>query len=432
MADNAEIRIVLKDEDQGKPAPSAPPPPVSPPPAQAAPQPPSQPKAGITPQEYSLLVKDFGEKQAAIVAAAQGGVVQPAQTTAAGVQQPATFSGAATPQAQAAAPAFDPNAEAQKRLEREQRQGEVQAAYDKLKPPEAEKPTPAFDPNKDAADQREAEIKREQVKAAYEGMYKDAKETKSAFDQTLDFAQQIRGTMGWVLGTFVGTGLDILAAYRKAQPAEKSGIRQEAESRNAALQQATQAAGPQTAPTGPTTQAATAASGEAATAAGTGLAVLAIGVVASVKAFQSLTSAIDSQVQKFAQYNPEIATAQAMAEVRATFGDIRRAQESAPALTQYIQAQSNFEQSFEELKTQLLTNLAPLATAIFDILGTIFHALQVGLSPLELVGDFIEWLSKAIKSILRLLGLIAAENANDQDFSFFDPRSMVFPNVAGV
>lgn len=109
---------------------------------------------------------------------------------------------------------FDPVAEAQKRLEAEQRRAAIDAEYAKLNPP---KPPPPFDPKEVARKRREAEQRRAQTDAAYKEEYGDDKPPKTQFDEILDVAAKFRGTIGGLAGTVVGSILDMVEEFRNAQ-----------------------------------------------------------------------------------------------------------------------------------------------------------------------------------------------------------------------
>ncbi len=89
-----------------------------------------------------------------------------------------------------------------------------------------------FDARAEAERMREGEIRREQIKDIYNRLYGSASEAEGAFDAVLGLAKKMRGTLGGVFGTFVGSILDVISAVHDARPERKSSARIEAERRN--------------------------------------------------------------------------------------------------------------------------------------------------------------------------------------------------------
>lgn len=98
----------------------------------------------------------------------------------------------------------------------------------------------------------------------------------------------------------------------------------------------------------------------------------ALGILGSVagEATSSLgkfMKAVDATADRYAEYSPQIAQAQAMSEITHMLGDMRRAQQAGPELARYIQARSDLQQQFEETKIKLLTSLLPIATGMMKL-----------------------------------------------------------------
>lgn len=386
----------------------------------------------------------------------------------------------------AAEPAFDPVAEAKRQIEREGRREQVADAYKQLKPPAAAAAS-TFDPAAEASAQHETEVRREQIKATYERMYGSAQQTASAFDLTLDFAQKMRGTLGGAFGALVGATLDIVASIRGVAPAAKSSARVEAERRlqvpgtsgqpNIARPESLAGGGSGGQPSASATQLATsaanapqpvsggavatasgsiapAAGGEAAagaavaggesaagaaaaagglaTAAGAAAAALAPVAVAAVAVaigMKAIDSVVSPLVQKYGEYNAQIARAQAMAEVRQTYGDIRRANENAPELAQYVELQSRMEQSFEDVKVALISRLLPIANSIMEIVTALMPFFDALLIPVKGILAVIEIVAEGIKKILIFLRIIKENQDDIAEGPAFDAASIAFPNI---
>jgi hypothetical protein len=117
--------------------------------------------------------------------------------------------------------------------------------------------------------------------------------------------------------------------------------------------------------------------GEAATAAGDKLLGFGQGLVVvgeSLKALSSVMEALDATSKRYGEYSPEIAQASAVAEIRQTMGDFRRAQEVSGEMAKYIIAQSDLQQRFEDMKVKLLTQMMPLITHTVELIEVIVAA----------------------------------------------------------
>jgi hypothetical protein len=93
--------------------------------------------------------------------------------------------------------------------------------------------------------------------------------------------------------------------------------------------------------------------------------------VAAGLALRQLVSSANAASDRFAQYNAPIAQAQAQAEIQNLQGDMRRAQEAAPQLTEFIKAQSENTQVMQDIKTEILTVLVPIATGFLQLVTDI-------------------------------------------------------------
>ena len=76
--------------------------------------------------------------------------------------------------------------------------------------------------------------------------------------------------------------------------------------------------------------------------------------------------ALDGLVDRYAQYSPALATAQAINEIRQVFGDIRRAQQLTPQLVNYLRIQGDMQQKFEDIKVKLLLKILPIANELLQ------------------------------------------------------------------
>lgn len=102
----------------------------------------------------------------------------------------------------------------------------------------------------------------------------------------------------------------------------------------------------------------------------------ALGILAGVagEATSSLAKfmdAVNATAGRYGEYNAQIQQSAAMAEVKHTMGDIRRAQEAAPELAGYLTAQVNLQQKFEDIKIKILNKILPLVTTAVNLLEAI-------------------------------------------------------------
>lgn len=127
------------------------------------------------------------------------------------------------------------------------------------------------------------------------------------------------------------------------------------------------------------------------------------GVVAgeTAKSLGSLMQAIDKTAERYGEYSPQIAQAQAIAEIRQTMGDFRRAQEVGGEMAKYLMAQSDLQQKFEDVKVKLLVKILPLVTSAVQILEAIMPS-----------GQGIEDAVSGVAAPLTALAQIMSEIAN--------------------
>lgn len=145
---------------------------------------------------------------------------------------------------------------------------------------------------------------------------------------------------------------------------------------------------------------------------------LGVAATATALGLNALDRVIQPLIQNYADYNPQVAMAQAMAEVRTTFGDMRRAQESGPQLASYIKAQTELQQKWEDVKVGLLTKLMPIAEAIMELISTLLPIVQTGLQPVAVVAELIGKILKAIT------GFFASQSDQDSQTNL-DPFSVL-------
>jgi hypothetical protein len=86
--------------------------------------------------------------------------------------------------------------------------------------------------------------------------------------------------------------------------------------------------------------------------------------------------AMDGMVERYAQYSPELAVAQAQAEMVQMMNDIRRSREATPDLLRYIQERTILQQKIEDAKIRFMSQMMPLALDLMKIVESMIPLLQ--------------------------------------------------------
>lgn len=131
-----------------------------------------------------------------------------------------------------------------------------------------------------------------------------------------------------------------------------------------------------------------------------GFSILESTVGETVSQFGRLLQAIDGSVAKYAEVNPIVAQATAMAELRQVLGDIRRGNEVGPELARYVSARADIQQKYEDVKVRILEQILPAVTGgvklaekllpVVDILAKIAISTNPIIKILELIGRWLD------------------------------------------
>lgn len=229
---------------------------------------------------------------------------------------------------------------AKRRTKAEEDRQKADAEYAKMKIPMALPLEPPFDPVALA----KKRIKAEEQRAAVDAEYAKLK-PKSGLDRFLEMAEDLRGTIGGTFGRTAGAALDITSRIR------------EMGSKSATAGAASAEAGGMGA--GMSSLASMAPM----------LGAVAVGAVAVIGAFKSLTDITNKLADRYEEYSPQIAQAKAQAEIAGMLGDMRRAQQSEKELVQFLQAQSELEQQWEDVKIAIMKEIIPVLTVFLRILS---------------------------------------------------------------
>lgn len=130
----------------------------------------------------------------------------------------------------------------------------------------------------------------------------------------------------------------------------------------------------------------------------------------AAKSLSSLMQALDQTANKYGEYSPEIAQAQAIAEVNTTLGDMRRAQEVGPELARYVQVQGELQNKFEDIKIKLLVKILPAVTRILEIIEM---ATSAGEGIEKAVSALTQPLSSLASAAAEMVGMQQDDRAPD-------------------
>lgn len=146
------------------------------------------------------------------------------------------------------------------------------------------------------------------------------------------------------------------------------------------------------------------------------------------KQLGSFMQAVTGTAERYGEYNPEIATQQAMVEVQRTLGDLRRAQESGPELARFVQIQGDIQQKFEDIKIKLLTRL-------LEIVNPILQTLERILPSGEGISDAITALTLPLTTIATvasaMLGIQINRDVEERLPDALDPTTILLGQTNG-
>lgn len=299
-------------------------------------------------------------------------------------------------------PPFDPVEVAKKRVEREEQQAKVDEEYAKLKPPP---PEPKFDPAEAARKRLEREIQQQEIEEEYRKIAPDIIPEMILFDpeeearkrheqEQLQYEIELR--QAEVDEAYKRMyGVEELVEPEEVKPDKPADMRHQLKTHKAvrdAMGGVGAAAGipggPGNDPVGQISNFGSAIAKTAGMIPGLGTAAIVAGE--SLKIFSSVVQGINQTADRYGEYSPEIAQAQAIAEVRQVMGDLRRAQEIGGEMARYLIAQSDLQQKFEDMKVKMLSKILPIVTRMVELLETVMPSgegissvLSLMLLPLE-------------------------------------------------
>lgn len=366
---------------------------------------------------------------------------------------------------------FDPKVEALKEVMRRQKKAEVNAEVEKLDPtiPTLEAlpiPTLELTPEERARNRRERERKKAEEDAAYRDLYGEetgagAGGLLKAIEPTgglLKVIEPIRGLLGGTFGPMVGALADITSGMNKFQK-DKEKQRKNADLLGEVMPADDDLISQMTAAAGPIGMIVAAAlAGRKALREGISSTIGAVGGLAStiaspssdpaepiakmgeaaskaseyltpfstelliagqsLKALSSIMGAVNSTAQRYGEFNPVIAQAQAIAEVRQTMGDFKRSQVAATELAHFVMAQSDLQQRFEDIKIKLLTKMLPPLTRILELIESVIAGGENMFKGVEMLVD-------PLTAIARAAAVLAGKAEDDKFEDFKDPTEQI-------
>ncbi len=145
--------------------------------------------------------------------------------------------------------------------------------------------------------------------------------------------------------------------------------------------------------------------------------VLGIAAVAAGEAlagFGAVMQALDKTVERYGEYSPEIAQAQALAEVNMVMGDLRRSAEVGEKMAAYVMAKSELEQKIEDFKADVMTVLIPIITDAVDFI-------------IEIKDD-IKKCWNIIKNPVRVIFFRSVDISEEEKKDIHDPTDQILNN----
>lgn len=164
--------------------------------------------------------------------------------------------------------------------------------------------------------------------------------------------------------------------------------------------------------------------GEASRATSEKLGLLGVAANQAILSFADLMTAIDGTVNRYAEFSPNVAQAQAMAEIRQTMGDMRRAQTIGPELANYVRMQGELQQKFEDIKIKVLLKILPIVIFIGNLVE---QAVNTGSAIAPAVLALVSPLAATAEMLLRIANQQEAANRPEPN----DPTDLIL-NLNGV
>lgn len=174
--------------------------------------------------------------------------------------------------------------------------------------------------------------------------------------------------------------------------------------------------------------------GDAATSAGEKLGGFGHGLVIvgeQFKALSSIMQAVNQTAGRYGEYSPEIAQAQAVAEIRQTMGDFRRAQVVSAEMSKFVMAQSDLQQRVEDVKVKILTKMLPLVTRAVEMVEVIVAGGEDTVKAIEILAQPLTLLSQAASELVGMKRDERMPDPEDPTTQILNPKFFEAPEVGG-
>lgn len=122
----------------------------------------------------------------------------------------------------------------------------------------------------------------------------------------------------------------------------------------------------------------------------------------SAKTIGAIMVELDRNANRYGEYSPAIAQAQAQSEIKQVMGDLRRSQEAGPALAKYVQTQGDIQQHFEEIKIKIMTKLLVVFNPVLEHLEQVMANVEGVASAVSALGEPLTAVAEAINQILNI------------------------------
>lgn len=130
--------------------------------------------------------------------------------------------------------------------------------------------------------------------------------------------------------------------------------------------------------------------------------------------------AVDGLVNRYGPLSGPVTAEQTQAEVQQLLGDFRRAQILTPHLVEYIQARTELQQKFEEVKVKLLVKMLPTLTTILELISRMVEGSDDLFEKIGNIADMMEILSNPGMAALRRLLQVEEQQQEQQNANVAD------------
>lgn len=138
--------------------------------------------------------------------------------------------------------------------------------------------------------------------------------------------------------------------------------------------------------------------------------------------FSTLMKGIDGTAQRYGQYSPEMSQATAIADMRKTLADFKRAQDIGTQMAEYIEANSDLQQKIEDKKVKFLAEILPVATRMLEFIEKMIPQGDDLGRTVQLIAAGIEPLLAMMESIAKRMGNWEDERRSEK---FVDPTTQI-------